>query len=126
MDRVQCQRSALWLWLAIPPGSFAQIVGFSAFVESTAASDASGAEISVGVGTFFERPDISCRADIHLGGCWIGASDSGAAQTDPVLAALDGFVLFDRCLSVQVIVTLTAVSDKFPQTVRPPAFRDRP
>ena len=46
--------------------------------------------------TFFERPDIPCRADIHLGGRWIGASSGGAAQTDPVSAAFDGFVLSDR------------------------------
>ena len=46
-------RRALWLWLAIPAGSFAQIVGYLVFMESTAASDLSGADISVGVGAFF-------------------------------------------------------------------------
>jgi hypothetical protein len=46
-------RRALWLWLAIPAGSFAQIVGYLVFVESTAASDASGADISMGWVNFF-------------------------------------------------------------------------
>jgi len=36
-------RGALWLWLwrEIPAGSFAQIISYSVFAESTAASDAS-------------------------------------------------------------------------------------
>ena len=62
-------RRALWLWLAIPSGSFAQIVGYLVFVESTAAPAASGADIAGVVGApFFERPDLSCRFPTLLHG----------------------------------------------------------
>lgn len=63
-------RRALWLWLAIPAGSFAQIVGYLVFVESTAASDASGADISVGVGAFFLSGPIFLAVLILI---WVGA-----------------------------------------------------
>ena len=120
-------RMALWLWLAIPSGSFAQIVGYSVLVESTSTPDASRAGISEGVGAlFFERPDISFLADIRPGERLTDTSSGEAAQTDPVSATLDRFVLSDRCLSVQVAVTLTGVPDNFPQTVHPCAFRDCP
>ena len=43
-------RRALWLWLAVPVGTFAQTVGYLVFVESTAASNATGGDISMGFG----------------------------------------------------------------------------
>ena len=43
-------RRALWLWLAVPAGMFAQTVGYLVFVESTTASYARGGDISMGFG----------------------------------------------------------------------------
>ena len=43
-------RRALWLWLAVPVGAFAQTVGYLVFVESTAASNAPGGDILMGLG----------------------------------------------------------------------------
>ncbi|MBC7596549.1 MAG: hypothetical protein H7288_21925 [Kineosporiaceae bacterium] len=62
-------RRALWLWLAIPSVSFAQIVGQLVFVESTAASDASGADLSVGVGALFLSSPIFLAVLIFI---WVG------------------------------------------------------
>ena len=38
------------LWLALPAGTFAQTVGYLVFVQSTAASNAPGGDISMGFG----------------------------------------------------------------------------
>ena len=63
-------RRALWLWLAIPGGSFAQAVGYFLFAESTAASYAPGGDISMGMGAFFLSIPIFLAVLIVT---WVGA-----------------------------------------------------
>ncbi len=63
-------RRALWLWLAIPGGSFAQAVGYYFFAESTASSYAPGGDISMGMGALFLSIPIFLAVLIVI---WVGA-----------------------------------------------------
>ncbi len=60
-------RRALWLWLMIFPGSFAQIVGYLIFAQSTAAP---GADIGMGVGALFLSVPIFLAVLVCV---WLGA-----------------------------------------------------
>jgi hypothetical protein len=64
-------RRALWLWLAIPVGSFAQSVGYLVFVESTAASNAPGGDLATGLGAVFLTVPIFLAVLILM---WVGAA----------------------------------------------------
>jgi uncharacterized membrane protein len=63
-------RRALWLWLAIPGGSFAQAVGYLFFAESTASSYAPGGDISMGMGALLLSIPIFLAVLILT---WVGA-----------------------------------------------------
>ncbi len=63
-------RRALWLWLAIPVGSFARTVGYFAFVESTAASSAPGGDLATGWCAVFLSIPIFLAVLILI---WVGA-----------------------------------------------------
>lgn len=67
---------ALWLWLAISIGSFAQCVGYFVFVESTAASYAPGGDLATGLGVAFLTIPIFLAVLILI---WVGAALGGSA-----------------------------------------------
>ena len=64
-------RRALWLWLAVPAGTFAQTIGYWVFVESTAASNAPGGDISMGFGAVVLSIPIFLALLILI---WVGAA----------------------------------------------------
>jgi len=62
---------ALWLWLAVPAGTFGQIVGYQVFVESAAASYPPGGDISMGFGAVVLSSPIFLAVLILV---WVGAA----------------------------------------------------
>jgi len=64
-------RMALWLWLAVPAGTFGQIVGYQVFVESAAASYPPGGDISMGFGAVVLSSPIFLAVLILV---WVGAA----------------------------------------------------
>ena len=64
-------RMALWLWLAVPAGTFGQIVSYQVFVESAAASYPPGGAISMGFGAVLGSSPIFLAVLILI---WVGAA----------------------------------------------------
>lgn len=62
-------RRALWLWILIPPGSFAQILGYLIFVQSTASNE-TGADLALGLGGLFLSIPIFLALLVCI---WVGA-----------------------------------------------------
>jgi hypothetical protein len=63
-------RRALWLWLVILPGSFAQNVGYLIFAQRTAAVSAPGTDMAMGLGAFFLSIPIFLAVLVCI---WLGA-----------------------------------------------------
>jgi len=62
-------RRAVWLWVAIPVGSFAQTFGYSIFAQSTAPPDVEGSDIALGLGAIVLSVPIFLAVLITI---WVG------------------------------------------------------